>query len=94
MDKCLIRLTRMRWYMYRRPEVGVLILKQIAEDISNLLHYRMVVNWGILMKKRGVRRSQSLPVFGTSPTEYEFQSPSSHGHRHDPKPGVEECGKY
>lgn len=61
MDKCLIRLTRMRWYTFRRPEVAIEILKQIAGDIRNLLHDRVTRNWEIIGKKWGVRRSQSLP---------------------------------
>ena len=61
MDKYLVRLTRMNWYVYDRPGVAVGILKQISNDIRTLIQYRMVRNWGILMKKRGMRRSQSLP---------------------------------
>ena len=83
MDKCLIRLTRMRWYAYGRPEVALGILKQIANDIRNLLHNRMVRNWGILTKKQGLRRSQSLPNLYMSDPNHDREPPPAFG-RHVP----------
>lgn len=63
MDKVLIRLTQMRWYVYNRPGTAVEMLKQISDEIEELLHMRIVRNWGALSRKGSVRRSQSLPNF-------------------------------
>lgn len=65
MDKVLVRLVGLRWYIYRRPDIAVEILKQISDEIQELLHSRIVGNWGV-MSKGGIRRSQSLPNFQSS----------------------------
>ncbi len=63
MDKVLIRLTQMRWYVYSRPGIAVEMLKQISDEIEELLHLRIVRNWGALSRKGVIHRSQSLPNF-------------------------------
>jgi hypothetical protein len=62
MDKVLVRLVNLRWYIYRQPDIAVGILKQISDEIQELLHSRTVSNW-VAMSKGGIRRSQSLPNF-------------------------------
>jgi hypothetical protein len=66
MDRVLIRLTQLRWHIYRRPEIAIEILTKISIEINNFVHERTLQTWGLLMKNRGVRRSQSLPNLGSS----------------------------
>ena len=68
MDRALTRLVNLNWYVYRRPEIAVGILKQIVEDIHNLIHNRIIRTWGILTRTP-LRRSQSAPNFMTPPPQ-------------------------
>jgi len=58
MDRGLLRLARLSWFVYRRHEVAISILKRIETDI---ISYRIRENWRILSKKKWPRRSYSLP---------------------------------
>jgi hypothetical protein len=48
--------------VYRRPDVAVAMLKQILDEIQDLIHFRTIKNWGILTKKGALRRVKSAPT--------------------------------
>ena len=61
MDNILMRLVSLKWYVYRQPDTAVAMLKQISDEIQELLHTRTLKNWGTLNKKGVLRRTQSMP---------------------------------
>jgi len=56
------RLLRLTWFVYRRPDIAVALLKQVV------IHR----NWAVLVKRYQVRRTKSLPNLCTGVVDEVF----------------------